>query len=292
MEDHIHLLQQHRKLLLENAQQILENPVYDCPVRATYFSNLSQSFSRSLHSLLTDWIKDIRYEGKRIYLLDNFKTFRGMFRTVRKISWITEEGAVQNFTFSSELEEKLSIYDHRHEEHSYNINASYDFLPYRRNGWKNTVYMPFPELIKELTGESKRVSKGIAKLQDEGISVIQQFLAERGVSTEEFTLSLFTHPDEESICLRIEIPRKEVKAHLLSDQPIINKSIMARKPVFEEVAATAGGHYQLVLDEKRYIYFFERHFSFDQLFYILQEEHLRELYHLVYTTNSAFWNGE
>lgn len=234
-------------------------------------------------------MKDTRYEGKRIYILDNFRTFHNPHNTIRKISWITEDGDIQEYAFYDQLEGRITIHDAQNVEHTYDINESYDFLPQRRNLWENTIYLPFPTLIRELKEGSKRISKGIAKLRDEGLPGILRYLLEQGAYVEQFHMSMCTREDEKGVCLRIQIPGKEVKAHLHSDQPMLNKSMVARRPVLEEVAAALNGQYHLVLDESKYIYFFERDFSFDQLFYILQDEHLEEILHLINTINRAFW---
>ncbi|MFP4090408.1 MAG: hypothetical protein ACLFT3_08890 [Cyclobacteriaceae bacterium] len=286
MKDYTPLLQEHFRFLLQHAQTILNDDVYaNCMVTIpTYYEGALKM--RPLKSFINTWLTDVRYEGERIYLLDYYGCFRGMFNIRQGMFWITEAGELQRHEFKFELPGKLVIYDSEGKEH---------LFPYKR---KNPVYihgqysslglcLPLPHVIHELKHKNKTKSRAMRRLCEEGWPTIRQYLLDAGADIRPFYFNLST-PDDESVRLSIRVPHKEVKAHLNSEQPMVDKSIVGRRAIFQEVADSTGGKYNWVYDNKKYIYFFERHFSFSELHYMLQEQHLQELVQLIHLINSAF----
>jgi hypothetical protein len=285
MKDQTHLLQIHHKLLLEHAHTIQENEAYNCPVKL-------QCYSILLQSLLSNWIKDIRYEGERIYLLENYRQYdSSMFRTVRVMRWIDNKGDIQRHTFKEALPGKMVVCDAEGKEHPFDFRNGCYFPQNDRNEINKDLFLPLPEVIRELEEKNTIISRFFSRLKKDGLSQMKRYLLDAGADIEGFTFRLFTS-DEKSICLKIQVPHKGVKAHLHTNQPMINKSIMAKRSVFQEVTEATNGRFTWVYDEKKCAYSFERRFSLSQLHYMLQDQPMDELVQLINLINTTFLDDQ
>ncbi|MFP4294163.1 MAG: hypothetical protein ACLFQ0_21225 [Cyclobacteriaceae bacterium] len=281
------LLSRQRELLLAKKENIQQEKIYaEVPV----FSE--RGCIGLLGQILQRWSEDIYINGRRILPLHQYITYQGsVFRTGVHIMWIyRDSGEVVVEKIDRNAVDTLPGYD---EPSSRLLKAMAQttrvFVAGRfPEPGTRTLFMSLQQLIAELKQEVPSVKEQLRVLHKRGQSLLEKQLRRSGFDAVAFPIKLFCRGSEDvRIICRIAVPNREVRAHLGSTEPLINKSQVAKRMIMKEVEQISQPHLAYCLVEEDYQFYFERSFTFGEADQIMGKVHLQQLTEVATLLESA-----